>query len=84
MISEELGSLAYSFDFQFADKPGLWLSSDVTVNQALDVLKTGLLKNHAVSKVKMFAINDGAKSVSFVYDVTAAKQGNFPWTLQNN
>ena len=61
--------------------PNLWLSTDVTIQEALDCIKTGLLHNQPVIKIKMFSINSDGTSISFVYDVNAAKQGNFPWSL---
>ena len=79
--SQELPSLVYNFDFQFTSHPGIWLQMDVRTEEALHVFKTGLLKNHPVSKVKAFSINGDKESVHFVYDVNAAKQGNFPWSL---
>ena len=82
LTSEQLGTI-YSFDFQFADKPHFWLSTDVKVSEAFETIKTGLLRNQAISKIKMFSINSDDDSISFVYDVIAAKQGNFPWTLSS-
>ena len=76
-------AIKYSFDFQFVDKPNLWLSTDVTILEAFDVIRTGLFRNHPVAKIQMFAINADDTSVSFVYDVVGAKQGNFPWSLQS-
>jgi hypothetical protein len=81
MISPEHGLTVYSYDFQFTDMPGFWLSTDVTIQEAFEVLKTGLLRNKPISKVKMFAISSGDDSVSFIYDVIASKTGAFPWTL---
>ena len=74
--------IKYEFDFQFEDKPGIWLRADVTVEEAFNAIKTGLLKNNPVSKINLFAITDKDKSVGFIYDVAAAKQGNQPWSLQ--
>tara|TARA_R110000868_G_scaffold65453_3_gene195789 strand:+ start:296 stop:562 length:267 start_codon:yes stop_codon:yes gene_type:complete len=73
----------YEFDFQFVDISDMWLRTDVTVFEALECIKSGLLRNRAVSKIKLFAINiDGDEgSASFVYDVIAAKQGNNPWSI---
>jgi hypothetical protein len=73
--------IEYEFDFQFTDIPDMWLRADVTVTEALECIKTGLLKNRAVSRIKLFAINGDTCGVSFVYDVVAAKQGNNPWSL---
>lgn len=74
--------MIYEFDFQFTEHPDLWVRTDITVEDALECLKTGLLKNSQVSRVKLFAINEGDVSVSFIYDITAAKSGNQPWTIQ--
>ena len=84
MISSEMLGTIYSFDFQFTSIPQMWLSTDVTIQQAFDCIKTGLLHNQAISKIKMFSINSDGSSVSFIYDIVAAKQGNFPWTLTQN
>ena len=73
--------MTYEFEFQFTDIPNMWLRADVSVAQSLECIKTGLLKNRAVSKIKMFAITEGSNSVSFVYDIIASKSGNFPWSL---
>jgi len=78
--SEALGKV-YEYDFQFTDIPGMWLRTDVTIQESMEVLKTGLLRNRPVSKIKMFAINGDGDSVSFVYDVIASKTGAFPWSL---
>jgi hypothetical protein len=83
ITSEQLGTV-YSFDFQFTSLPNVWLATDVTIGIALDCIKTGLLHNQPVSKIKMFSINSDGTSVSFVYDVNAAKSGNFPWSLTNS
>jgi hypothetical protein len=80
-VSLELLGLVYEFEFQFTDKPGLWVRTDVKVAEALECIKTGLLKNTPVARVKMFAISEGSLSVSFVYDIGAAKSGNNPWIL---
>lgn len=80
ITSEQLGTV-YEFDFQFTDVPNFWLRTDVTIEESFNVLKTGLLRNKPVSKIKMFAINSDGSSVSFVYDVIASKTGAFPWSL---
>lgn len=81
MLSPEHLGMVYSYDFQFVSIPDMWLQTDVTIQEAFDVIKTGLLKNQPVSKIKMFAITESETSVAFVYDVVGAKQGNFPWSL---
>jgi hypothetical protein len=73
--------IIYEFEFQFESQPTLWLRTDVTVQQALDCIKTGLLKNLAVARVKLFSISESNQSISFVYDIAAAKSGNIPWSL---
>lgn len=83
-VSSELLGTAYSFDCQFEALPNIWVSLDVTVNEAYSALQTGLIRNKPITKIKMFAITADTSSVSFVYDVVASKQGNFPWTLQTN
>ena len=80
ITSEQLGTI-YSFDCQFEALPNIWVSLDVTIQEAMECIKTGLLRNKPVTKIKMFAITTEGGSVSFVYDVVASKQGNFPWTL---
>ena len=73
--------IEYEFDFKFVEMPDMWLRTDVTVLEALECIKTGLLKNKAVSQIKLFAISGEECSISFVYDVVAAKQGNNPWSI---
>jgi len=73
--------LEYEFDFQFVDIPNMWLRCDIKTSQALETIRTGLLNNRAVSKIKLFAITGPEHTVCFVYDIVAAKQGNFPWTI---
>ena len=84
MISQELGSTVYSFECQFEALPNLWVSLDVTVEQALDAIKTGLLHNKVVTKIKLFVINTpDSDTIGFIYDVVAAKQGNNPWSIHS-
>ena len=79
-------NITYELDFQYDTTPLVWTSLDVTVIEALDTLKTGLLNNKPVAKIKLFAIVDTDiipnVSMEFVYDVRAAKQGNIPWSLE--
>lgn len=75
-------NLTYELDFQYDSSPPVWTSADVTVTEALDTLKTGLLNNKPVAKIKLFAIFNTEISIEFVYDVRAAKQGNIPWSLE--
>ena len=84
MLSPELLGTVYSFDFQFVDVPNMWLSTDVTVEESLNAIKTGLLNNRPISKIKLFAISSGSDSICFIYDVVAAKQGNQPWSIQSS
>jgi hypothetical protein len=84
MPSQELLGTVYKFEFQFVDVPDLWLTIDISVGDSLEAIKTGLVKNRPISKIKLFAINTDDDSIAFVYDVVAAKQGNTPWTLQLN
>ena len=73
--------LIYEFEFQFESKPDVWFKTDVKTSEALACINTGLLKNMAVSRIKLFAITDPTCSVGFIYDVIKAKQGNNPWSL---
>ena len=81
MVSQDNLNTIYEFDLQFTDVPNFWLRTDVKISEAFDVLKTGLLRNRPISKIKMFAINADGQSVSFVYDVICSKTGAFPWSL---
>jgi hypothetical protein len=81
MISQELLGTVYSFECQFEALPSLWVSLDVTVEQALETIKTGLLHNKVVTKIKLFVINVESDSIGFIYDVVAAKTGNNPWSI---
>jgi hypothetical protein len=74
--------MIYEFEFQFESHPTIWLRADVTTAEALECLKTGLLRNSIVSKVKAFAISESDNSVTFVYDISAAKSGTGqPWSV---
>lgn len=75
--------MVYEFEFKYESLPNIWLRTDVTVEEALHCIKTGLLRNEPVSQVKLFAITEGSESVSFVYDIINAKKGNSPWSLLN-
>lgn len=78
----EKENLIYELDFQYDETNLVWSALDVTVSEALDTLKTGLLRNKPVAKIKLFAIFDTDNSVEFVYDVRAAKTGNIPWSIE--
>lgn len=73
----------FNLDFQYEANQE-WVNLDVTVLEAFDALKSGLIDNRPVTKIKLFAIFDTETSIEFVYDVRAAKQGNIPWTLEQN
>lgn len=73
-------NVVYEFEFLYTDNP-LWVRADISVATAYNTVLTGLLFNKAVSKIKLFAISEGEDSVSFVYDIAAAKSGNQPWSL---
>ena len=79
-VSNELKSVVYEFEFQYTDNPR-WLRSDVSVGAAFAAMQTGLLSNKPISRIKLFTISEGTSSVSFIYDIVAAKQGNSPWSL---
>lgn len=79
-ISPEL-DLIYEFEFQFESKPEVWFKTDVKMTEALACINTGLLKNMAVARIKLFVITEATCSVALVYDVIKAKQGNNPWSL---
>ena len=73
-------STIYEFEFQFPDS-NIWYKTDLQVSEALEVIKTGLLTNKPITKIKLFAITEDTSSMCFIYDVAAAKQGNQPWSL---
>ena len=77
-----INNLSYELDYQYDATHPVWATADVTVTEALDTLKTGLLHNKPVAKIKLFAIFNTETSIEFVYDVRAAKQGNIPWSLE--
>lgn len=74
-------NLIYEFEFQFTSSIGIWVKADVDCLEAFEAIKTGLLRNHPVSLIKLFTISEDTTTVAFIYDVTAAKQGNTPWTI---
>lgn len=80
LSSQHLGTV-YSFDCQFEALPDIWVSLDVTIEAALECIKTGLLHNKPVTRVKLFSISSDGDSVSFVYDIVQSKTGGFPWSL---
>ena len=70
----------YEIEFQ-VPSDSRWYKTDISVAESLEVIKTGLLSNKPVSKIKLFAITEGDSSANFIYDVVAAKQGSQPWSL---
>ena len=70
-------------DFNYSENPRT-LKTNVTIPQSLEVLKTGLLDNKPVSKVRLFSIEQDGLSVTFIYDIQAAKSGSQPWSIESN
>ena len=69
-------------EFEFTQESSTrFLRTDITIQQALDAINTGLLDNKPIGKIKLFAISEDDDSISFIYDVAAAKSGNNPWSL---
>ena len=81
-LTQLANRIEYEFEFQYTDNP-LWVRADISIAVAYKTILTGLLLNKAVSKVKLFTITEGEESVSFIYDVGAAKSGNQPWSLSH-
>jgi hypothetical protein len=71
----------FELEFQFQDAPGIWLKSDQPLLVHLETLKTGLLFNKPITKMKLFEVADNNLTTSMVYDVAAAKSGGQPWAL---
>ena len=69
----------YSLEFQFTGN-SIWVSTDVSVEEALECFKTGLLRNQPVQRVKLFSVGED-DTVHFIYDIVAAKTGAQPWGL---
>ena len=80
LVSNEMRQIIYEFEFQYTDNPR-WLRTDAPIGVAFTAIQTGLLGNKPISKIKLFTISEGMSSVSFIYDIAAAKQGNSPWSL---
>ena len=76
--------LIHEFEFQLSSMPGVWLKSDVTTAQSLSAIKTGLLHNQSLSKIKLFTVSDDDTTISYIYDVTLAKQGIQAWSTQTD
>lgn len=75
----------YEFEFKFSGTD-FFVKCDVSVQEGLDALKTGLLRNKAISEVKLFSVtgqeHDGASMDAYhVYNVEAAKAGQQPWGI---
>jgi hypothetical protein len=81
-LSQLSNRIEYEFEFQYTDNP-MWVRADISIAVAYKTMLTGLLLNKAVSKVKLFTITEGEESVSFIYDIGAAKSGNQPWSLSH-
>lgn len=71
----------FELEFQFQDTPHVWLKVDQPLSTHLAALKTGLLFNKPITKVRLFEVTDSGQSVSMIYDVQAAKSGGQPWSL---
>lgn len=71
----------YEFEFEFTSSTGIFVRTDATVKEAFECLRTGLLRNAPVSRVKLFTVAGGNDIVAFTYDVNAAQKGNPPWSL---
>lgn len=74
--------LIHEFEFQLTTLPGVWLKTDISTSQSLQAIKSGLLHNQSLSKIRLFTISDDDTTIHYVYDVVAAKQGNNPWSTQ--
>ena len=75
----------YEFEFKFVGTD-FFVKTDVTVAEGLDALKTGLLRNKAISEVKLFSVtgqehDGGIMDAYHVYNVEAAKAGQQPWSV---
>lgn len=78
----ESTSTIYDIEVQFTAVPGIWAKFEITIKDALEVLKTGLYCNQPISKVKLFSVADEDDTpVCFVYDIAGAKSGTQPWSL---
>lgn len=82
MITSVHLETVYEIEVQYELIPNQWVRLDVKIAEALEALKTGLLRNLAITRVKLFSITaKDSDAVSFVYDIAAAKSGNQPWSL---
>ena len=73
--------MIYEFECIFTALPDVWVRLDVSTIDALMCLRTGLLNNQQVNKVKVFAITSDTESISFVYDILAANTASAnPWS----
>lgn len=82
--SQTSQTLIHEFEFQLSSMPGVWLKTDVTTTQSLSAIKTGLLHNQSLSKIKLFTVSDDDTTISYIYDVLAAKQGIQAWSTQTD
>lgn len=73
----------YVYEIEFHLVQDVWSTQDFTREQLLELMKTGLYKNHQVRRVKIDNyLKDGTMFGSLVYDIEAAKTGGGEiWTL---
>jgi hypothetical protein len=76
-------AIRFEFEFQFVDTPNVWLKVSIPLAQHLEAIKTGLLFNKPISKVKLFEVTDEESDIGFIYDVQAAKSGGQPWSTSS-
>jgi hypothetical protein len=81
MLSPQHLGVIFQFDFKFTDCD-VWLKADISIGESLEVLKTGLLRNKAVSQVKLFSVAEDGTEIGFIYHITNAKAGTQPWNLE--
>lgn len=68
----DLNMQVCEYELQFANN-AIWCKVDAEIREVEKLLETGLLRNVAVDRIKMFTVAD---SVSMVYDIKAALSGS--------
>jgi hypothetical protein len=73
--------ILFDFEFSFASSPTQFIARELSIAEAFHVIKSGLIDNQPIAKVKLFTVIEATDAVSFIYDIAASKSGNSPWNL---
>lgn len=83
--TSRLDMLQIEVEVQLDDMPNVWIKTDITLAQQVEMYNTGLLHNRPVVKIKLYETNhesgEDELKATHIYDVVAAKQGRNPWLI---